>query len=215
MYDILLFDLDGTLTDSAKGIINSVSYALNKYGLELKDKSLLNQFIGPPLLSGFEKFCGITKEEAKKLVGLYREYYKEKGIFENEVYDGIPELLKALSKKKKRLIVATSKPEPFAVKILEHFGLAHYFEYIAGANFDETRTHKNEVIKYALESCGITDTSRTVMIGDREYDVLGAKEFNIDSIGVLYGYGSLEELTNAGANFIANTPADIFNIICK
>lgn len=215
MYDILLFDLDGTLTDSASGIINSISYALDKYGLEIKDKNLLNQFIGPPLLSGFERFCGVSKEESKKLVDLYREYYKEKGIFENEVYDGIPKLLEALSKKGKRLIVATSKPEAFAIKILEHFDLDHYFEYIAGANFDETRTHKNEVIKYALDSCGITDTSRTIMIGDREYDVLGAKEFHMDSLGVLYGYGSLEELKDTGATFIAQTPADIFNIVCK
>lgn len=214
MYNVILFDLDGTLTDSGIGITNSVKYSLRKFGIDMTDsEQQLNKFIGPPLHESFQMFCGFTKEESAKAVKYYREYYKETGLFENTVYEGIEELLVKLKESGRKIIVATSKPELFARQILDHFGLAKYFTYIAGANMDETRTNKLEVIAYALESCGIEDLSNVIMIGDREYDIFGAKAIGVDSIGVLYGYGSLEELTNANATYIAEKVEDIYEII--
>ena len=212
-YTSILFDLDGTITDSAPGITNSVAYALGKVGIEVKNKNELRHFVGPPLITEFMKSYGFSEEDAKQMVSFYREYYTVKGIFEHNVYEGIPELLKTLSGLGKKIILATSKPEVFAKKILEHFGLADYFDCIAGASLDETRTRKDEVISYALEMTGISDISRTVMIGDREHDVIGAGKFGMDSIGVLYGYGDLTELTEAGATHIADSVKDILKFI--
>lgn len=208
-YEYILFDLDGTLTDPAAGITNSVLYALKKFGIEVDDRSELHKFIGPPLWDSFEKYYGFSKDEAKTAVEYYREYFREKGMFENLVYDKIEYLLKLLKDKGMILIVATSKPEVFARQILEHFGLAEYFTYIAGSNLDGTRVKKGEVIKFALESCGIMDLSKAIMVGDREHDIIGAKEAGIKSIGVLFGYGDRNELENAGADFIAETVSDI------
>lgn len=213
MYDIILFDLDGTLTDSGLGITNSVKYALEKEGITVGDRSELFCFIGPPLVESFQKFYGFSPEKALEISHVYREYYSVKGIFENEVYDGIEQLLKKLQKSGKRIIVATSKPEIFAKQILDHFSLSQYFEYIAGSNMDETRTSKSEVIEYALKSCDITDLTKVIMVGDREHDILGAKKVGTASIGVLWGYGSREELDFAGANYIAETPDEVFDII--
>lgn len=213
MFDIILFDLDGTLTDSGLGITNSVRYALEREGIEVKDRSELFRFIGPPLVDSFIMFYGFSPEKALEITHVYREYYSVKGIFENEVYEGIPELLEKLRKDGKKIIVATSKPEPFARKILDHFSLSRYFDYIAGSNMDETRSTKAEVIEYALESCGVTDLSKAVMVGDREHDVIGAKKFPMKSIGVLWGYGSREELENAGADYIAVTPDDVYHTV--
>ncbi len=212
-YEMVLFDLDGTLTDPCEGITNSVAYALNKFGIEVENKAELNKFIGPPLAESFCVFYGFTEEQAEQAVTFYREYFKPKGILENLVYDGIEPMLKALINGGKRLCVATSKPEPFAKQILEHFKLAQYFEYIAGSNLDGTRVKKNEVIEYALEQCGFADRAKAVMVGDREHDVLGAAKCSLDSIGVLFGYGSREELESAGATYIAETVADIENIV--
>ncbi len=213
MYNTILFDLDGTLTDSGRGITNSVAYALNKAGLKFESKEELSCFIGPPLIKMFIKTFGVSQEEAKNLVRLYREYYSTDGIYENDLYDGIKDLLFALTEKGKKLIVATSKPEHFALKILQHFGIEKYFFLICGATMDEKRTEKDAVIQYALEKAGILDISDVVMVGDREYDVLGSKKFGMNSIGVLYGYGSREELESAGATFIAKNVADILNYV--
>ncbi len=213
MYDVILFDLDGTLTDSGPGITNSVAYSLKKYGIEVADREELYKFIGPPLKESFEKYYGFSAEESKKAVEYYREYYTDKGMFENSVYEGIEELLKEIRKAGKMAVVATSKPEIFARKILEHFGLAKYFSYIVGANMDETRTKKDEVISYVLESCDIPDKSKVLMIGDREHDILGAKRNGLDSLGVLFGFGNREELKKAGADYIAETVKDIYPVI--
>lgn len=213
MYDVILFDLDGTLTDSGPGITNSVAYSLKKYGIEVADRAELYKFIGPPLKESFEKYYGFSAEELKKAVEYYREYYTDKGMFENSVYEGIEELLKEIRKAGKMAVVATSKPEIFARKILEHFGLAKYFSYIVGANMDETRTKKDEVISYVLESCDIPDKSKVLMIGDREHDILGAKRNGLDSLGVLFGFGNREELKKAGADYIAETVKDIYPVI--
>ncbi|MBQ4563722.1 MAG: HAD family hydrolase [Lachnospiraceae bacterium] len=213
MYNTILFDLDGTLTDPGLGITNSVVYALKKWNIEVEDRSELYPFIGPPLLYSFRTFYGFSDEQSEQAVAYYREYFREKGIFENEVYEGVTKLLETLKAAGKRLIIATSKPEEFAVKILEHFELAQYFEYIAGATMDATRHNKCDVIAYALETCGITDLSDVVMVGDREHDVLGARENGLDSIGVLFGYGNREELLAAGATQIAETVEDILNFV--
>jgi phosphoglycolate phosphatase len=204
-FDIFFFDLDGTLVDSSLGITNSVIYALKKFGIEETDRRKLYSFIGPPLTVSFEKFCGFTKEECAKAVEYYREYYRGGGIIENRVYDGLEDVLKELKRRGKRLAVATSKPEPFARQIVEHFHLAQYFDYVAGMELDGRRGTKEEVIRYALDACKITDKSKVLMVGDREHDVLGAKGAGIECLGILYGFGSREELKEAGADYIAET----------
>lgn len=215
MYQNLLFDLDGTLTDPGIGITNSVAYALEKYGIKTDDRTQLYKFIGPPLQDSFEQFYGFSQEEAKMAVQYYREYYKEKGIFENKLYDGMEHLLQSLCEAGKKLFVATSKPEAFAIQILKYFSLNQYFTYIAGSNMDGTRSKKEEVIAYALKVGKIQDLSSAVMIGDREYDVTGAKKAGIASIGALFGYGSRKELEAAGADALAESPKDIYPIVCK
>lgn len=204
-YDVILFDLDGTLTDSSPGIINSIIYALNKYNIAVENTSQLRKFLGPPLHESFKDFYGFDENKAMEAVGFYREYFSTKGIFENEVYEGIASLLQSLSERGKRLILATSKPQPFTDKIMEHFDLTQYFECIAGSNMDGTRSKKADVISYALQQCDVTDKSKTVMIGDRAQDIIGAKSVGIDAIGVEYGYGDYDELNDAGANYIVKT----------
>lgn len=212
-YKYLFFDLDGTLTDSAEGIINSIVYALEKFGIKVEDREPLRVFLGPPLVDAFMKFYGFTEENAHKAVEYYRERFRNIGIFENRVYEGIPELLGALKKLGYKLIVATSKPEAFATRIADHFDLTKYFDLIAGATFDGKISTKSEVIAYALESFGVKDKSEVVMIGDRHHDTEGAAKMGIDSIGVLYGYGNREELESTGATYIAETVGDILKIL--
>ena len=201
------------MTDPGDGITNSVAHALKKYGIEVTDRTELYKFIGPPLHESFEKFYGFSREEAMKAVEYYREYYKVKGIYENSVYEGIETLLKKLKESEKKIVLATSKPEIFAKEILRHFAIDKYFDFIAGSNLDGTRTVKAEVIEYALSNCSVTDKNTVVMIGDREHDIIGAKKNGIDSIGVLFGYGSREELENAVATYIAETVNDIEKLI--
>ncbi len=214
-YNLILFDLDGTLTDPGEGISNSVAYALNKFGISVADKRELYKFIGPPLHESFEKFYGFSEAKAKLAVEYYREYYKDKGIFENFLYDGVEELLLALKESGKRIVLATSKPELFAKRILDHFGLSSYFHFVAGANLDGTRTDKAEVIAYALENCGRDEPSGVLMVGDREHDIIGAKANGIDSVGVLFGYGSKEELERAGADHIVGNIQEILKLILE
>lgn len=212
-YKTILFDLDGTLTDPGVGITNSVAYALKKLNYPEQSRNELFKFIGPPLIDSFTSFCGMSLDEARLGVKIYREYYAENGIFENYVYEKIPELLQRLKDGGKTLIVASSKPEVFCRKIMEHFDLDKYFFYVAGSNMDESRSTKAEVIEYALKTCNIGDCSEVLMVGDRKHDVLGAKQFNIDTCGVLFGYGSKEELTDAGAKYLAATPLEILNYV--
>ena len=213
MYRYVLFDLDGTLTDPAEGITNSVMYALRHYGIEETDRTKLFGFIGPPLVDSFTEKYGFSEEKAREATGYFREYFREKGIFENVPYEGMTELLGALKAEGHVLILATSKPDIFAKMILERFGFAPYFDFVAGASIDETRTRKDEVIAYALELAGSPDPGDCVMVGDRSHDVLGAAAFGIDTIGVLFGYGSREELLSAGAKYIAESVPDILNFV--
>ncbi len=209
MYHTILFDLDGTLTDSGPGITNSVAYALKKWNIEEKDINVLRKFVGPPLDASFAKYYGFSKEKCVQAIQYYREYYLTKGIYENQVYDGMEELLKWLRDTGRRAIVATSKPEPSAIHVLEYFHMDSYFDIIAGATMDGSRVEKSDVIRYALDRAGIRDLSGVVMVGDRENDIQGAKANGLDSIGVLYGYGSREELEEAGAMQIAETVEDL------
>ena len=212
MFNTVLFDLDGTLTDPAEGITNSVAYALGRYGITVEDKRSLNCFIGPPLNDSFMKYYGFTPEKAMEAIWVYREYFRDRGIFENEVYEGVNELLGKIMASGRKIVLATSKPEEFAVRILEHFDLMKYFDVVAGASMDEKRNKKGDVIKYAMEKGGFS-SENAVMIGDREHDIYGAKENGLPSIGVLYGYGDREELEKAGADFIAETVADIYELL--
>lgn len=201
----MLFDLDGTLTDPQEGITNSVAYALEQYGIHVEDRSSLNKFIGPPLKDSFMEYYGFAEDRAEEAVWKYREYFNEDGIFENKVYPGIPQMLQRLNDQGKILIVATSKPTVYAKRILVRFELSQYFADVQGSEMDGRRTKKEEVISYALEQNQITDNAQAVMIGDREHDIIGAKKCGLDSIGVLFGYGSREELEGCGAGQIVDT----------
>lgn len=193
----ILFDLDGTLTDSSEGITKSVVYALKHYGIFVEDPKSLYSFIGPPLLDSFQRYYGFDEEKAREAVGKYREYYEATGIFENRVYEGIPELLKQLRGEGKTLLVATSKPKGMAERVLEHFGLAQLFSDIEGPGLKGLKETKEDVIRRLLDKYGIQDPNQAVMVGDRKYDVEGAAKFGIPCIGVLYGFGSREELSGA------------------
>ncbi len=215
MFRSLLFDLDGTLTDPFEGIANGVLCALGKRGIRVADRRALTAFIGPPLPEAFAEYYGMTPEEALAATEDFRVYYAARGIFENKPYPGIADALAALRATGKTLYVATSKPEQFAERILARFGLSRWFDGIAGATMDETRTKKADVIAYALERFGI-DPSAALMVGDRRHDVLGAKVHNIPTIGVLYGFGSREELLDAGAVALAETPQALpGTVLCR
>lgn len=213
MYNVVLFDLDGTLTDPGVGITNSVAYALRAFGIETTDRQQLYKFIGPPLKDSFSKYYSFSEADCEKAIFEYRVYFKEKGMFENSVYSNVPELLQKLKADGKRLVIATSKPEEFAITILKHFELYKYFDSVCGASMDGKRSIKGDVIKYALDKYNITDLNKTVMIGDRKHDIIGAKSVGIDSVGVLYGYGNFDELTKAGATYIAQEVNDILKYI--
>jgi len=215
MIDNILFDLDGTLTDPKEGITKSVAYALRAFGIIVENTDTLCAFIGPPLHESFIKFYNFDEESAKKAVSAYREYFATRGIYENVIYKGVPEMLASLRKRGKTIILATSKPAVFAKEILRHFGIINEFSFISGSELDGKRTKKGEVIRYALEQRNITDLSRTVMVGDREHDIIGAKENDIKSIGVLYGYGNIKELTGGGADRIAGSVEDLFKILSE
>lgn len=207
-YKNILFDLDGTLTDPALGIKNSIRYALNKQNRPILDDETLNAFIGPPLIDTFMKFCNATREEAESLVADYREYFRNKGMFENKVYPMIPQMLSALKEDGCSLFVATSKPEPFAKTILEHFDLAKYFDFIGGSTLQETRTKKTEVIEYVLKENHL-NAEDCLMVGDRFYDIEGARNCNMKVAAVLFGYGDEEELKDA--DYIIASPMELLN----
>ncbi len=206
--EILFFDLDGTLTDSAPGIIRSAKYALSHFGIVLEEKTML-KFIGPPLLESFGGLCGLNEEQSREAIRLYREYFAERGMFENSVYEGVPEMLERLRREGRTLAVATSKPEPYAKAILEHFGLAEYFSHISGAALDHVRMTKADVLRKAVLQTGLTDLRAGLMIGDRRHDAEGANALGMETLGVLYGYGSREELLTAGAAALAKTPSEV------
>ena len=205
-YSVILFDLDGTLTDSAPGITNAVRFALKRFGIEPPSEAFLLRFVGPPLHAAFRELCGFTPDTAEEAVAAFREYYREKGIDENRVYEGIVSLLIKLKAAGKRLGVATSKPEALAERVIRNFDLEQYFDVISGASLDETHSQKTAVILRAMETLS-AEKNETLMIGDRRFDIEGAHECGIDACGVLYGYGSRAELTEA--EYIAENVNDI------
>ena len=204
-YNVVLFDLDGTLTDSKIGITKSVQYALSKFNIREANLDNLESFIGPPLSESFQKNYGFEPSQAQDAVDFYREYFSTSGMYENAVYPGIPDLLADLKSKRKELMVATSKPTVFANQILNAFNLYQYFTTVVGSHLDGTRTSKTEIIGHALSTLGRPIKSSAVMVGDREHDVIGARGNTIDSIAVTYGYGSLLELQCAAPTYLAHT----------
>lgn len=212
--DTLLFDLDGTLTDPKVGITKAVRHSLRAFGIEVEDLDALIPFIGPPLRDSYQKFYSFSEAEAEKAIAAYREYFAETGIFENALYPGIDATLMSLSQSGRRLALATSKPTVYAERILAHFALDRYFAFVAGSELDGTRSRKDQVIEYALDNLGSPPRERALMIGDREHDILGARLAGIDSVGVLYGYGSLRELTDAGATHIAESVERLSLLLC-
>lgn len=214
MKKYILFDLDGTLTDPMEGICKAAAKGLERFGIEA-DYHELTFFIGPPLMDTYCEHYGMTKEQAQEAIKAFRAYFQPTGIYENEIYPGIEELLQQLTEKGCVLAMATSKPEAFADIILRHFGIRQYIQVLAGATMDEKRTRKEEVLAYALEQLAIPDLSEAVMVGDRCYDVEGAKAFGLDSVGVLYGYGTRQELETAGASRLAESVEELGKILCS
>lgn len=213
MFEYLFFDLDGTLTDPGVGITNSIIYSLKKFNIEMEDRTSLYKFIGPPLIESYRKYFGFNEEECTKAVVYYREYFGDKGKFENEVYNGIPELLQNLMDKGYKLVLATSKPEHFAFEIMEHFELAKYFHCMCGSSVHETQETKADVIRKAIKKCNIQDLEKVLMIGDRMHDIEGANECGIKSAGVMWGYGSTEEFNEYGANYIVQNLKELSELI--
>ncbi len=202
-YRHCLFDLDGTLTDPAEGICGCIQYALEKGGYDVGPKEKYFPWIGPPLLLSFEVYLGVDAAESARLLTLYRERFSTVGLFENSVYPGIPELLRDLKAAGAHIIVATGKPTIYSRQILEHFGLLPYVDFVSGTSLDNEPLDKCGVIAEGMRRLGITESAECVMIGDRDHDVFGAKMSRMDSVGVLYGYGSREELESAGAAYLA------------
>jgi phosphoglycolate phosphatase len=204
-YDFLLFDMDGMLVDTREGILKCAAHALSAFGIEVEDLSSLTKFVGPPLSYSFTEFYGLSPEDAKKAVAIYRERYSAKGQYECYVFDGVPEMLQALLKKGYRLCIATSKLESYAKSMLDRLGIGCCFEQVIGATPDESISTKDEVIEASLVRMGITDRQRALMIGDRKHDVLGAKKCGLDSFGVYMGCAEESEHEAAGATYIANS----------
>ena len=212
MKKTILFDLDGTLTDSGEGIINCVIYALERFGLPVPAREELRYFVGPPLHDSFVK-QGVPADRAEEAVAVYRERYVPTGMFENTPYPAIRELLETLKAEGHTLYVASSKPEWMCVEILKHFDLAKYFSMICGATMDTSRTHKEAVIEYLIQENGRADNM--VMVGDTKFDVLGAKAHGILCIGVSWGYGTVEAMQQAGAAAIAETMEDLEKLLTE
>lgn len=208
-YETILFDLDGTLTDSGEGIINCALLALSHYGITVENPASLRYFVGPPLRESLLR-AGVSADHVEEAVAIYRSRYVPVGMFENHPYDGIRQMLSELKAHGHRLYVATSKPEGMAKAILEHFGLSQYFELICGASIDGTRNSKDKVIAYLLSQIG---RQTGVMVGDTHYDVLGAAAHNLPAIGVSWGYGKVEDMVRAGATAIVHTPSELLTYL--
>lgn len=215
MYETILFDLDGTLTDPKMGITKSVQYALEKMGIIEQDLDKLTPFIGPPLTVSFKEFYGMNEDEAKQAIEYYRERFSITGLYENLVYEGMKELLEELQRLGKTMFVATSKPTVFSIKILEHFGLLHFFKAVIGSELDGTRTEKSHVIEFVLSKIEDCDLSKVIIVGDRKFDVTGARENKIAVIGVSYGYASSGELAAVKPNYIVDTVTELRSLLCK
>ncbi|MBP3881392.1 MAG: HAD-IA family hydrolase [Lachnospiraceae bacterium] len=206
MYQYLLFDLDGTLTDPKEGITKSVQHALRHFGIEVEDPDTLTPYIGPPLIPSFMEFHGLSREQAEEALMVYRERFSTVGLFENEVLEGVPEMLRSLKEKRRFVAVASSKPEEYVRRILDHFDLLQFFDEVVGASMDEKRSAKKDIIEEALLRMGKASGDKSIlMIGDRKHDVEGARLCNLDSLGVYTGFAPEGELEEAGATYVFHT----------
>lgn len=207
MYKYILFDLDGTLTDPREGITKSVQYALSHMGIEEPDLKKLEPFIGPPLIDSFMEYYGFSLEDARRATDYYRENFTTKGIFQNELFEGVPEMLQSLKENGKTVAIASSKPEPFVEQILEHFGIIQYFDYVCGSTLNETRTKKEEVIEELLQRMNLSqeEKKQMLMVGDRKFDVEGAAYFGMPCLGLSLGFAAEGELEAAGAAAVVDS----------
>ncbi|WP_456278384.1 HAD family hydrolase [Bacillus sp. AK128] len=212
-YKVLLFDLDGTLTDPKEGITKSVQYALAEMGIEEDNLANLECFIGPPLQVSFKEFYSMNEEEISSAISYYRERFKIEGLYENTLYNGIPSLLETLKNQGYQLVVATSKPTVFSEEILKFFQIDHFFDLNIGSHLDGTRSSKAEIIQYILEQFPHFEKADFVMIGDRKHDLIGANTIGIDSIGVTYGYGHMDELKNERPTHIVNSVVELSTLL--
>lgn len=211
-YDTVAFDLDGTLTNPERGLLSAFVYCFKKLGVPYESRESLKRYIGPPLYDEWMKDFGWTFEEASNAVEIFREYYNIYGWWDNEVYPGIAELLSELKARGKKLVVATSKPEVTAKKVLRLFGLDKYFDYIAGASMNGSEDLKWQILTRALREVG-AEKSTSILVGDRKYDAEGAKICGIDSLGVLWGHGSKKELVSAGFEYVLETPGEVLKLL--
>lgn len=212
MFNTILFDLDGTLTNPYMGITNGVIYALDKLGIDVPPRETLKSFIGPPLLDEFQRRFGMSADEAAEAVRLYREYYFNKGLYENELIDGTRELLEKLKAMGKRICLATCKPDVASEKILRHFGIDGFFDFVGAATLDGERRTKADVLRFVLENTG-ADVSDCVLVGDRMHDIVGAHDVGMKCIGVLVGFGSREEFSEYGADHVAEKLCDVLKFV--
>ncbi len=212
-FEHILFDLDGTLTNTYEGVSKSVAYGLSRLGIKEDNPDVLKKFIGPPLLESFTSIYGLSEEKAKLAISYYRERYNEKGVYECSLIEGVEPTLKLLSERGKKIYLATSKPLHFAKIVLDYFDITKYFDFLGGADLKFGRDEKWQVIDYVFENADIKDKSTAVLVGDRKYDIIGAKKTGISSIGVLCGFGTRQELTEYGADFIAEKFSDITDYI--
>ncbi|PKL18744.1 MAG: phosphoglycolate phosphatase [Spirochaetae bacterium HGW-Spirochaetae-5] len=211
-YKHIIFDLDGTLTDPGLGITNSIMYSLKKFGIEA-ERSDLYKFIGPPLRESFNLYFGFDKDQAEQAVVYYREYFSEKGMYENEIYPGVSDLLPELNRQNRKLYIATSKPQEYSLRILEHFGILKYFDFVSGSNMDGTMSAKSDLIERIIPLIDNGELNCTIMIGDRSYDIEGARHHGIDSAAVLYGYGERSELEDVRPTYLIESTAKLTSLL--
>ncbi|MBI35864.1 MAG: phosphoglycolate phosphatase [Flavobacteriales bacterium] len=209
----VLFDLDGTITDSSEGIINSILYALKKMGKEESDFSRLRSYVGPSLKTTFQNHYFPLEEDSNKAIAYYREYYAKKGIYENRLYSGIYDVLKEIKGNGGIIALATAKPTYFAKIILKHFEIMGCFDVVVGSHLRGTRTQKDEIIFEVLDQLGFPDSREVFMVGDREYDIIGGKHHRLKTIGVNYGYGTEGELFKVRPDYIVKSPFEILDCI--
>lgn len=203
-FDYIIFDFDGTIADTRRGVFDSISYALTSYGYEVPDEAVLNSFLGPPLYESFQKTLSCNDEMAKKLTEKYRELYTDNAMFRLQLFDGVEEMLKILKENNVRMAIASSKPENFFSKLLEHLSITQYFDVVCGAKMGDIHNTKQQIIARAMNALS-AERDKTLMVGDRLFDIEGAKENKIKSAGVVFGFDYREELENAGADFIVTT----------
>lgn len=219
MYKYVFFDLDGTITEPEEGIINGVLFALSKFGITVEDRTTLYPYIGPPLRDSFRDYHGLSEEDTEQAILYYREYYSTKGIYQNDIMPGMEQAFQTLRQHGCHLYVATSKPELYAKQILQHLKLDGYFDIIAGSTFDKARDTKAAVIEYLITGIAADQVKPSadeiIMVGDRKFDVIGARAFGIDTIGVLFGYGSKEEFESCDCRYVAADAEEMVQMILQ